>query len=131
MTDALQNVPRDAAVETDILKPSGLSDAVVDAPVSSPSALTYVIPALGLVTAACGEGGGGTPTSPPPPPPTTVQVLKPQNDGEAARFILRARLSASDAEITNIKLVGYAPWLNTDGYCDSPNRRRLARVARL
>ena len=111
MTDALQNVPRDAAVETDILQPSGLSDAVVDAPVSSPSALTYVIPALGLVTAACGEGGGGTPTSPPPPPPTTVQVLKPQNDSEAARFILRASLSASDAEITNIKSVGYEPWL--------------------
>ena len=76
MTDALQNVPRDAAVETDILKPFGLSNAVVDAPVSSPSVLTYAIPALGLVTAACGEGGGGTPTSPPPPPPTTVQVLK-------------------------------------------------------
>jgi uncharacterized protein (DUF1800 family) len=114
MTDALLPINRDASVIDDT--PLELYSANTEtglAPISdtSPSALTYAIPALGLATAACGGGGGGgtSPTTPPPPP--VAQIAKPKTDAEAARFILQASLSTSDAEITNIKSIGYEPWL--------------------
>lgn len=77
------------------------------------SPMVYGIPAASLLTAACGGGGSSSPTAaPPPPPPPTAQVAKPSTEAEAARFILRSSLSVSDAEITNIRSVGYDAWLN-------------------
>jgi uncharacterized protein (DUF1800 family) len=84
------------------------------------SALTYAVPALGLLTAACGGGssgsttGGTTPAAsppPPPPPPPVAQILKPQTDKEAARFVLQSSLSVSETDISDIKSKGYEPWL--------------------
>lgn len=68
--------------------------------------------AAALLVSACGGGGsGGTPGGTGANPPTAV-VVKPQSDSEAARFILRASLSASTAQISNIREIGYEPWLN-------------------
>jgi uncharacterized protein (DUF1800 family) len=68
----------------------------------------YAIPAASLTVSACGGGGAdgssGTPILAPP-------VQKPTTDAEAARFILKASLSATDAEIADIRSVGYAAWL--------------------
>ena len=112
MKEVLQGIDLDTAVEIE-----APTDFAV--PVSSPSSeqisktspFTYAIPVAGLVTAACGGGGGGS-APPPPPPPPTVQVAKPTTEAEAARFILKASLSVSDAEIGNIRSIGYEPWLN-------------------
>jgi uncharacterized protein (DUF1800 family) len=69
-----------------------------------------VAPILALAVEAC--GGGGSPTPPPPPPPPAAIVIKPKTDAEAARFLLQAQFSASDAEITTLKADGYIPWLD-------------------
>lgn len=106
MKEALHPVSRDGAVEIDAL--SDFNPVVPDDP-SAKSPLVYAIPAASLALAACG-GGGGSPTAAPPPP--TVQVAKPSTEAEAARFILKSSLSVSDAEISNIKSIGYEPWLN-------------------
>ncbi len=90
-------------------------DAIVDfstgpLPAKSPSPNIYALPVVGLV-AACGGGGGGSSPTPPPSPPT-AQVAKPSTEAEAARFILKSSLSVSDAEISNIRSIGYDPWLS-------------------
>ena len=69
----------------------------------------YALPAASLLVAACGGGGGGGSSAGTPP---TAQVAKPSTDAEAARFILKSSLSVTEAEITNIKSIGYEPWLN-------------------
>ncbi len=74
----------------------------------APSPIVYAAPAIGLLAASCGGGGTATPT---PPPPQSAQALKPKTDAEAARFILQASLSVSEAEISNIKSIGFDPWL--------------------
>lgn len=73
--------------------------------------------------AACGGGGGSgggsssTTSSLPLVPGTNVNLpapagsSKPATDQEAARFLLQAQFSASDAEIAAVKAQGYAPWL--------------------
>jgi uncharacterized protein (DUF1800 family) len=113
MKDALHRFDLDAAVETDVpsdfSNPDALPASVEPAP-TSPH--IYAIPAAALVTAACGGGGGGGGSSGSTPPPPTVQVAKPTTDAEAARFILKSSLSVSEAEISNIRSVGYEPWLN-------------------
>jgi uncharacterized protein (DUF1800 family) len=108
MTDALFPINPDALAYDDT-PPDFAENLLPATPDTSASALTYAIPALGLVTAACGGGGSGTPATPPPPPPAVV--AKPATDSEAARFILKSSLSVSDAEITSIKSLGYEQWL--------------------
>jgi uncharacterized protein (DUF1800 family) len=115
MTDVLLPINRDASAIDDTpldLYPADTETALAPVSKTSSSALTYAIPALGLATAACGGGGGGSSPTPPPPPPV-AQVAKPKTDAEAARFILRANLSVSEAQITDIKSIGYEPWLTT------------------
>ena len=107
MKEALHPVSLGGASEVDA--PSDFNLAVADAP-SATSPLVYAIPAASLALAACGGGGGGS--SPTPAPPPTAQVAKPSTEAEAARFILKSSLSASDAEISNIRSIGYEPWLN-------------------
>jgi uncharacterized protein (DUF1800 family) len=41
----------------------------------------------------------------------TYVYTKPQNDAEAARFLLQAQFSASEAEIADVRAKGYLPWL--------------------
>ncbi len=107
MKEALHPVSLDGAVEVDA--PSDFNPAITETPPET-SPLIYTIPAASLVLAACGGGGGGS--SPTPAPPPTVQVAKPSTEAEAARFILKSSLSVSDAEISNIRSIGYEPWLN-------------------
>ena len=108
MKEALHPVSLDGAVEKDT--PSDFHPVVADDPSATPP-LVYTIPAASLALAACGGGGGGSPTAATPPPPS-VQVAKPTTDAEAARFILKSSLSVTDAEISNIRSIGYEPWLN-------------------
>jgi uncharacterized protein (DUF1800 family) len=80
--------------------------------------------AAAAALAACGGGGGGgdsppsnsggaggsTPTG--PVLDTSGQSFKVANsDEEAARFLLQAQFSASDAEIASVRSMGYARWL--------------------
>jgi uncharacterized protein (DUF1800 family) len=58
-----------------------------------------------LATGCGGGGGGGQPTSPVPTPSAIT-------DDEAARFLLQAQFSASDADIAAVRNKGYGPWLS-------------------
>ena len=103
MTDTLYFSDRDVSPE-DV--PQNSVSAEVES--KTPSPIVYAAPAIGLLAASCGGGGTATPTS---PPPQSAQALKPKTDAEAARFILQASLSVSEAEISNIKSIGFDPWL--------------------
>lgn len=111
MKDMFTSFDPDDLKEPD--QPSDVSTVSnIDAETRSPA--IYAIPAVSLLTAACGGGGSGSPTAAaPPPPPPTVLVAKP-TETEAARFALKASLSVSEAEITNIRSVGYEAWLNAE-----------------
>jgi uncharacterized protein (DUF1800 family) len=83
--------------------------SVVDAGAGAAAALSA------LALAACGGGGGGSSTPPPTqnpppvvPPPVTI------TDAEAARFLLQAQFAVTDTDLTAVKTVGYAAWLNTN-----------------
>lgn len=106
------------------------------------------VAALSMLTAACGDGGGGGSGSSPPvsgggggtPPPT---IARPATDTAAARFLLRASLSASTGAISQLRDEGYEPWLDRQmarsndstaesfhrlrGYDDPANRRFFDR----
>lgn len=71
----------------------------------------FAIPAASLVVAACGGGGAdsNSNTAPLAPP---VQVAKPATDAEAARFISKASLAATETEISDIRSVGFVAWLD-------------------
>ena len=78
------------------------------------------VSSLALATAACGGGGGSSSSSGGGATAggssggtAAPTVLKPQTDAEAARFILRASIAASNSEIASIKERGYEPWLNS------------------
>lgn len=73
-----------------------------------------VLGALSTALAACGGGSGGSSSAgsssggavQSPPAPTAAIT-----DAEAARFLLQAQFSASDADIAAVKSQGYAAWL--------------------
>ncbi|QDL52907.1 DUF1800 domain-containing protein [Rhodoferax aquaticus] len=82
------------------------------------TALLSVLASAAL--AACGGGSTSSTTSSLPQVPgpnvnlpNTAAPVKPATDQEAARFLLQAQFSASDAEIAAVKAQGYAPWLQT------------------
>ena len=81
------------------------------AKISAKSHAIFVAPAASLALAACGGGGtdGNSIASILTP---NVSVAKPATDGEAARFILKASLAATEAEIADIRSVGYVAWLD-------------------
>lgn len=67
----------------------------------------------GQVAGAAGEAfgpavitGGGTGSG------TGTVLAKPATDEDAARFLLQAQFSASEAEIAAVKSQGYGPWLS-------------------
>ena len=108
MKEPLQEFCLEGASEIEV--PDDVVPALKE--VSNPtSPYVYALPAASLLVAACGGGGGGGGGSSAAPPPT-AQVAKPSTEAEAARFILKSSLSASEAEISNIRSVGYEPWLN-------------------
>jgi uncharacterized protein (DUF1800 family) len=63
--------------------------------------------------AACGGGGGGgtTGTTPSDPAVPVGDFPAPTTKEDAARFLLQAQFSASDAEIAAVTAKGYATWL--------------------
>ncbi len=107
MKEALHPLNTESAVEVD-----APADFVPVAPGTNlgPANLVYALAPTALL-AACGGGGGGG-SSPTPAPPPTAQVAKPSTEAEAARFILKSSLSVTEAEISNIRSIGYEPWLN-------------------
>ncbi|WHZ10097.1 MAG: hypothetical protein OJF60_000536 [Burkholderiaceae bacterium] len=100
---------------------SNIEQAVRDAP-ESPEATGPAAGAASLVAAAlltaCGGGGGGDAGAANNGPnagltPGNYRYTAPANDQDAARFLLQAQFSASDAEIAAVRSQGYAPWLAT------------------
>jgi uncharacterized protein (DUF1800 family) len=91
--------------------------------------------ALGaLALAACGGGGGSSstpppagnpnpnpPVPPPPPPPPVITIT----DAEAARFLLQAQFSVTDADLAAVKANGYSAWLTTN-YNAAPGQTGVA-----
>lgn len=71
--------------------------------------------AVAALATACGGGGGTTATTGTPgtstTPPVAASYTSAANDEEAARFLLQAQFSASDAEIAAVRSKGYATWL--------------------
>lgn len=64
---------------------------------------------LAATLAACGGGGGGGVGGAAEPAPTNVPT---PTQAEAARFLLQARFSTSEAEIVQVQAQGYPAWLN-------------------
>src|SRR3990167_2127809 len=68
---------------------------------------------------ACGGGGSAVDSSAAPSIPgrsiklstTGHSYPSAASDEEAARFLLQAQLSASDADIAAVRSLGFAPWL--------------------
>ena len=63
--------------------------------------------AISTSLVACGGGGGGGTAAPPATAP--VASIAPN---EAARFLLQAQFSASDAEISQVQAMGFSAWLS-------------------
>ncbi len=122
---APQAVPR-----TSTLSPTPIQLTTTDA--RAPLLATLASAAL----AACGGGGDsmgngngtGNDLAPPPAPSpaamssqrtgasgtgSTPAKFNLRSDAQAARFLLQAQLSASPAEIANLRLISYADWLET------------------
>ena len=87
----------------------------VDSERPLPTQLAASLTALTLT--ACGGGGSvsssSAPVTPPsgnvnPTPPSTSPGI---SDEDAARFLLQAQFSASDADIASVRTLGYAAWL--------------------
>ncbi len=109
----------------DLLDDTGLhkapdEDAPSTAVATAPARTSAVLGSLAL--AACGGGGGGGSASDgaaaPVVPGRTVLLgttgysyPSAGSDAEAARFLLQAQLSASDADIASVRSLGFAPWL--------------------
>ncbi len=75
--------------------------------------------ALSAALSACGGGGGsggsgsGSGGSGGSTPAPTVTTTYPANDTEAARFLLQAQFSVSDADISSLKTMGHKAWLDS------------------
>ena len=79
--------------------------------VGEKSPAIFAIPAASLALAACG-GGGTDDNSIVSIFTPNVPIAKPATDGEAARFILKASLAATEPEIADIRSIGYVAWLD-------------------
>lgn len=121
------------------VEPAGLGIAEVVADTGTtlrPLPVTFVS-AASLAVAACGDGGAAAsqalpppivaapptpvpapatppppapappPPSPPPPPPPSATIT----DAQAARFLQQAQFSATPADVSSVKSLGYSAWL--------------------
>ncbi|MBD2842526.1 DUF1800 domain-containing protein [Erythrobacter rubeus] len=91
-----------------------------DASASVPFQKSAAVAGLAIATAACGGGGSGggssgSPTvtsgTPPPSPPPPV-IRRPENDTQAARFLLQSSFAVSPGAIDQVTSEGYEPWLD-------------------
>lgn len=86
---------------------------------SSPAAAMTAAALAATALAACGGGGGGSPTGGSAPVGGTsislgnagYNYVAPGTDEEAARFLLQAQFSASDADIASVRAIGCTAWL--------------------
>ena len=104
-----ENAMRDATAQEATPPSPPLNQA--EQPSAASKAGAAAVSTLALAVAACGGGGGGGSSTGGGPPPVST-VRKPQTDGEAARFLLQASLSASTGAITQLRSEGYEPWLD-------------------
>ena len=85
------------------------------------------IAALGL--AACGGGAGGPTVTPSAgaagavSPPAEPVLPAPITDASASRFLAQASIGASRPEITRVKSMGYAAWID-DQFAMAPSMTR-------
>ena len=93
-------------------------DQAVQAPnvETHPTTLAAALAASALLSACGGGGGGGTAPAPTGSNGSTNPVGErnfpaPTGDEDAARFLLQAQFSASDADISAVRAKGYANWL--------------------
>ncbi len=100
--------------------PEPLNNEAVDAgsPDTGPALPRMAgIGAAALATAACGGGGEQTPPTAGAPPvvgaPPAPEVLAPQNDAEASRFLLQAGFASSAPAIAQVSDQGYEAWLDS------------------
>ena len=90
----------------------GLEPGAAAGTASATPALTLASAASALL-AACGGGsdaGTGSPGTPAPPASPGSPAASVSNE-QAARFLLQAQFSASDADIAAVRDQGYAAWL--------------------
>ncbi len=66
-----------------------------------------------VALSACGGGGGGGGTSSGGGGTTTPSVTFNITDTEAARFLLQAQFTATDADISSVRSQGFSGWLDT------------------
>jgi uncharacterized protein (DUF1800 family) len=85
---------------------------------ASPSAVQIASVVAAAALAACGGGGSGSRPAPVPVSGRTVTLptagysyLTPTSDTQAARFLMQAQFSASDADIASVRSLGFVPWL--------------------
>ena len=83
-----------------------------------PEKLATALAASALLTACGGGGGGGTTAAPAPgsgsaapSTPLGASFATATTDEDAARFLLQAQFSASDADIAAVRSQSYASWL--------------------
>ncbi|MEO7105614.1 MAG: DUF1800 domain-containing protein [Rhodoferax sp.] len=99
-------------LDTEITELPPLEESVSSS--ATPLSMGAALAASALVS-ACGGGGGTSTTTPstgttPGTPVMTYSVAT--TDEEAARFLLQAQFSASDADIATLRNTPYAAWLS-------------------
>jgi uncharacterized protein (DUF1800 family) len=95
----------------------GAAQSPPDAKASPAVRLSAVVMA-GSALAACGGGGGsgaagGTSGTTVQLPVGAYAYTMPQSNEDAARFLLKAQFSASEAEIAGLRSAGYKAWLES------------------
>ncbi len=108
------------------IEDAGVLDTRDETPLTRSTRAAVPMAALTPVAlAACGGGGGGgasaassVPGSPAPLGGASISLnpagynfLMPGTDDEAARFLLQAQFSASDADIASVRALGCSAWL--------------------
>ena len=96
-------------------EPENFAPQVSDPDAGSPTRPAAAALAAAALLAACG-GGGSEGSSPGPglvagDSGANPVLSRPASNEEAARFLLQAQFSASDADIAAVRNKAYAPWL--------------------
>jgi uncharacterized protein (DUF1800 family) len=68
--------------------------------------------ATALALNGCGGSSDSNPAPAPVPTPTPVPPADTIGSADAARFVLQASLSVSEADIARVKALGYSAWLD-------------------
>ena len=96
-------------------------DTDIDSPAVAPSIAASVAATLAASSlVACG-GGGDSSVSGSGFTATASVAASPLTDAQAARFLLHAQFSASDAEIATVRNIGLTAWLSSQ-YAGTPGQ---------